>query len=32
VAGGLVPIVVALIIAWKLPESIRLLAYRGKDR
>jgi AAHS family 4-hydroxybenzoate transporter-like MFS transporter len=32
VVGGLVPIVVALVIALKLPESILFLAYRGKDR
>lgn len=32
VAGGMVPILVALLIAWKLPESITYLAYRGGDR
>lgn len=32
VVGGLVPIVVALIIGWKLPESLLFLTYRGRDR
>jgi AAHS family 4-hydroxybenzoate transporter-like MFS transporter len=32
VVGGIVPIIVALIIAWKLPESILFLAYRSKRR
>jgi AAHS family 4-hydroxybenzoate transporter-like MFS transporter len=32
VAGGVVPIVVALIIAWKLPESILFLTYRNRNR
>jgi MFS transporter, AAHS family, 4-hydroxybenzoate transporter len=32
VVGGIVPIIVALIIAWKLPESILFLTYRGKNR
>ena len=32
VAGGMVPIVVALVIAWKLPESILFLTYRNRDR
>jgi AAHS family 4-hydroxybenzoate transporter-like MFS transporter len=32
VVGGLVPIIVALVIAWKLPESILFLTYRGKRR
>lgn len=32
VAGGLVPIVVALVIAWKLPESLLFLTFRGRDR
>jgi MFS transporter, AAHS family, 4-hydroxybenzoate transporter len=32
VVGGLVPIVVALIIAWRLPESLLFLVYRNKDR
>jgi len=32
VAGGIVPIIVALIIAWKLPESILFLTYRNRDR
>jgi MFS transporter, AAHS family, 4-hydroxybenzoate transporter len=32
VVGGLVPIVVALVIAWRLPESILYLTFRGKNR
>jgi AAHS family 4-hydroxybenzoate transporter-like MFS transporter len=32
VAGCIVPVVVALIVLWKLPESILFLAYRGKSR
>ncbi len=32
VAGGVVPVVVALVIVWKLPESILFLTYRGKNR
>ncbi len=32
VVGGIVPIIVALVIAWKLPESILFLTYRGKRR
>lgn len=32
VVGGIVPIIVAVIIAWKLPESILFLTYRGKRR
>jgi MFS transporter, AAHS family, 4-hydroxybenzoate transporter len=32
VAGGIVPIVVAITIAWKLPESILFLTYRKRDR
>jgi MFS transporter, AAHS family, 4-hydroxybenzoate transporter len=32
VAGSVVPVVVALLIAWKLPESILFLTYRGKSR
>jgi AAHS family 4-hydroxybenzoate transporter-like MFS transporter len=32
VAGAIVPVVVALVIAWKLPESILFLTYRGKSR
>jgi AAHS family 4-hydroxybenzoate transporter-like MFS transporter len=32
IAGGVVPIVVALIIAWKLPESILFLTYRNRSR
>ena len=30
VVGGIVPIIVALVIAWKLPESLLFLTYRGK--
>jgi AAHS family 4-hydroxybenzoate transporter-like MFS transporter len=30
--GGLIPIVVALVIMWKLPESILFLTYRGGSR
>jgi AAHS family 4-hydroxybenzoate transporter-like MFS transporter len=32
VVGGIVPIIVALVIAWKLPESVLFLTYRGKRR
>jgi AAHS family 4-hydroxybenzoate transporter-like MFS transporter len=32
VAGGVVPIIVAIIIAFALPESILFLTYRGKHR
>ncbi len=32
VAGGIVPIVVAILIAVALPESILFLTYRGKHR
>jgi len=32
VAGGIVPLVVALVIAWLLPESILFLTHRGRDR
>ena len=32
VAGGIVPIVVAILIWWKLPESILFLTYRGRNR
>ena len=32
VVGGIVPIIVALIIARMLPESLLFLTYRGKDR
>ncbi|MEO6079513.1 MAG: MFS transporter [Steroidobacteraceae bacterium] len=32
VAGWLVPVVVAVLIFWKLPESILFLTYRMKDR
>jgi MFS transporter, AAHS family, 4-hydroxybenzoate transporter len=32
VVGGIVPIIVALIIAVALPESLLFLTYRGKDR
>jgi AAHS family 4-hydroxybenzoate transporter-like MFS transporter len=32
IAGGVVPIVVALVIAWKLPESILFLTYRNRNR
>ena len=32
VAGSVVPLVVALLIAWKLPESLLFLTYRAKDR
>jgi MFS transporter, AAHS family, 4-hydroxybenzoate transporter len=32
VVGGLVPIIVALIIAMKLPESILFLTFRGRNR
>jgi AAHS family 4-hydroxybenzoate transporter-like MFS transporter len=32
VAGSIVPMVVALLIAWKLPESLLFLTYRGKSR
>lgn len=32
VAGCVVPLVVALLVAWKLPESILFLTYRGRNR
>jgi AAHS family 4-hydroxybenzoate transporter-like MFS transporter len=32
IAGGVVPVVVALLIAWKLPESILFLTFRNRDR
>jgi AAHS family 4-hydroxybenzoate transporter-like MFS transporter len=32
VAGGVVPVVVAGLIAWKLPESILFLTFRNRDR
>lgn len=32
VVGGIVPVIVALIIAIALPESLMFLTYRGKDR
>ena len=32
VAGGVVPIIVALVIQWKLPESLLYLTYRGRNR
>jgi len=32
VVGGIIPIIVALIIQWKLPESILFLTYRGGNR
>jgi AAHS family 4-hydroxybenzoate transporter-like MFS transporter len=32
VAGCIVPVLVALLVAWKLPESILFLTYRGKNR
>jgi len=32
IAGGILPILVALLIAWKLPESILFLAFRNRDR
>jgi AAHS family 4-hydroxybenzoate transporter-like MFS transporter len=32
VAGCLVPVVVAILILWKLPESILFLTYRMKNR
>ena len=32
VVGGIVPIIVALIIAVALPESLLFLTYRGRDR
>lgn len=32
VAGGMVPIIVALVIQWKLPESLLYLTYRGRNR
>ncbi len=32
VAGGFVPIVVALLVAWKLPESILFLTLRNRRR
>jgi len=32
VVGGIVPVVVALIIAFALPESLLFLTYHGKDR
>ena len=32
IAGCVVPVVVATLIAWKLPESILFLVYRGKRR
>jgi AAHS family 4-hydroxybenzoate transporter-like MFS transporter len=32
VAGSAVPIAIALLIAWKLPESILFLTYRGRSR
>jgi MFS transporter, AAHS family, 4-hydroxybenzoate transporter len=32
VAGCVVPLLVAILVGWKLPESILFLAYRGKRR
>jgi AAHS family 4-hydroxybenzoate transporter-like MFS transporter len=32
VAGCVVPVIVALLVAWKLPESILFLTYRGGNR
>jgi MFS transporter, AAHS family, 4-hydroxybenzoate transporter len=32
IAGSVVPVLVTLLIAWKLPESILFLTYRGKSR
>jgi len=32
VAGGIVPLIVALVIALKLPESILFLTFRGRNR
>jgi AAHS family 4-hydroxybenzoate transporter-like MFS transporter len=32
VVGGIVPVIVALVIAVALPESLMFLTYRGKDR
>lgn len=32
VVGGIVPVVVALVIAFALPESLLFLTYHGKDR
>ncbi len=32
VAGSVVPVLVALLIAWKLPESLLFLTYRARDR
>ncbi|MEO8313543.1 MAG: MFS transporter [Pseudomonadota bacterium] len=32
VAGCIVPVIVATLIFWKLPESILFLTFRGKDR
>lgn len=32
VAGCVAPLIIAGLIAWKLPESILFLTYRGKDR
>jgi AAHS family 4-hydroxybenzoate transporter-like MFS transporter len=32
VAGSIVPVAVALLLAWKLPESLLFLTYRGKNR
>jgi MFS transporter, AAHS family, 4-hydroxybenzoate transporter len=32
VAGCVVPVAVALVVAWKLPESILFLTYRGRNR
>jgi MFS transporter, AAHS family, 4-hydroxybenzoate transporter len=32
IAGGCVPIVVALLIAWKLPESLLFLTFRNRSR
>ena len=32
VAGCVVPVLVALLVLWKLPESILFLTYRGKSR
>jgi MFS transporter, AAHS family, 4-hydroxybenzoate transporter len=32
VVGGIVPVLVALLIAFALPESLLFLTYRGKDR
>lgn len=32
VAGAIVPVIVVVLLAWKLPESILFLTYRGKSR